>query len=166
MTTTYPGSHQGQPARQLPILATSFDGFLAQAEQDLRCRRREVRALRQRARRQRRREIGLLRRTASFVGKASAVTLSIAGIVALLAGTILLVFGNFDTAKDAFALSAAAWGATTAVCAPRGSYRNQRFGGPHGAVAAASSCSRDSNGWPQPDPSSDGLPGSRAVSVQ
>ncbi|WP_327267139.1 hypothetical protein OG444_40115 (plasmid) [Streptomyces sp. NBC_01232] len=134
MTTVHPASHQGQPAHQLPILTTSFDGFLTQAEHELSCRRREVRALRRRVRRQRRRELGLLRRTAYLVGKATAATLSMARAIAFLAATILLILGNFDAAKDTFALSAAAWGAATAVCAPLGSHCNHPLGGAHDAV--------------------------------
>ncbi|MFJ5779737.1 hypothetical protein [Streptomyces sp. NPDC093094] len=140
MTTVYPGRHQGRPAGQLPILATSFDDFLAQAEHELRCRRREVRALRQRARRQRRRELSPLRRAACFVGKALPVALSVAGAGAFLVGTILVILGNFDAADGSFALSAAAWGATTAVCAPHGSHRSHPLDGPHAAVVTADSC--------------------------
>jgi hypothetical protein len=42
------GDDQGQPLPRLPILGSSFDDFLSQAERELVCRRHEVRALRRR----------------------------------------------------------------------------------------------------------------------
>ncbi|MFE7580038.1 hypothetical protein ACFU5Y_00545 [Streptomyces gardneri] len=139
MITMKFGSRQRQPAPQLSILATSFDGFLAQAEHELCCRRREVRALRQRARRQRRRELGALRQSICFVGRSSRVVLTVAGAVTFLVGMILLLLGNFDTAKDSLALSAAVWGATQVW--PRCCHRNEPLGDPHDGCATSSPAS-------------------------
>lgn len=115
MTTVHRGDDQSQPFPQLPILDRSFNDFLAQAEHELLCCRREVRALRRRARRQRRRELRLRTRMVRFVGQTAPAGLAAAGAVAFVVGTVLLIVGEFGTAKDAFTLSAAAWGAATAV---------------------------------------------------
>ncbi len=115
MTTMHRGDDQGQPLPRLPLLDSSFDDFLAQAEHELLRRRREVRALRRRARRQRRRELSPGTRATRFIGKTIQMGLAFAGTVAFVGGTVLLITGNLSAAKDAFTLSAAAWAAATAV---------------------------------------------------
>ncbi|WP_069874574.1 hypothetical protein [Streptomyces malaysiensis] len=115
MTTMHRDNDQGQPFPRPSILDSSFDDFLTQAEHELVCHRREVHALRRRARRQRRRELRLRTRAARFFGKTIRMGLAIAGTLAFVGGTSLLITGNVNAAKDAFALSAAAWGAVTAV---------------------------------------------------
>ncbi|MGW8685490.1 hypothetical protein ACWGNN_31500 [Streptomyces sp. NPDC055817] len=115
MTTTPSSGEQGQQLPPSSILDDSFDDFLARAEHELICRQREVRTLRRRARRQRRRVFSLRTRMARYIGKAGPVGLAAAGTTAFGAGTVLLVSGDADAAKDAFALSAAAWGAANAA---------------------------------------------------
>ncbi|MFC9916649.1 hypothetical protein [Streptomyces sp. NPDC127197] len=121
MTTMHRSDDQGQHVPELAILDSSFDDFLAQAEHELVCRRRELRVLRCRARRQRRRELRLRTRAARSVGRTAPVGLAVAGSIAFVGGTVLLIVGDLDAAKDAFALSAAAWGAATAVRTTPGS---------------------------------------------
>ncbi|MFF7780452.1 hypothetical protein ACFZCG_39325 [Streptomyces tanashiensis] len=115
MTTMPANNGQDQSFPRLSILDHSFDDFLSQAELELACRGREVRALRRRARRQRRRQLRLHARVIRFLGKAVPLVLAIAGSIAFAAGGVLLIVDNVDDAKDAFMLSAAAWGAATAI---------------------------------------------------
>ncbi|MEV6758235.1 hypothetical protein [Streptomyces sp. NPDC051214] len=122
MTTTPPGGNGSQDV--LPgILDRTFDDFLAQAEHELLCRRREMRALRRRARHQRRRELNWWTRAARLAGRALPPGTALAGTVAFVAGVALLLLGHAAAAKDAFGLSAAAWAvaSTAAPSAARGS---------------------------------------------
>ncbi|OKJ46836.1 hypothetical protein [Streptomyces sp. CB02115] len=119
MNTMPPGGHQDQPIPELAVLNDAFEDFLAQTEHELACRRREVRALRLRARRQRRREVPLRTRAAQSVRKVLSMGLVATGTISFGGGGVLFLTGDLDAAKDAFAMSAAAWGAAGATAMPR-----------------------------------------------
>ncbi|GAA3210127.1 hypothetical protein MTQ10_15830 [Streptomyces sp. XM83C] len=115
MTASHRDDDQDRSVPLPTILSSSLDDFLTQVEHELVSRRRQVRALRRRARRLGDRESGLRTRTARFLRTSTRTGLALAGTASFVGGTVLLITGNVDAAQDAYTLSAAAWGASTAV---------------------------------------------------
>lgn len=93
------------PTPNSPLLSTTTEELLAQIEHEVKCRRRQARALR----RERRKEQPFHLRVVRASTTISSAGLAVIGTIAFVAAGVMFLLGEVNEAKALMALASAAW---------------------------------------------------------